>query len=227
MNTLTQIRFVWKPVVFALCLVPALLAVGDLFGITGDLGANPVEALQDHFGNWGLRFVLIALAVTPLRQITGRNWLTRFRRMLGLFAFFYVLLHFLVWLVLDQTLSATAIAEDIFERPFITLGFAAFLLLTAMAATSTIRMRRRLGKRWQQLHYSVYVVGILGVWHYWWQVKQDISEPLIYAAVLSLLLGLRIVHRWRTKRQRRQPGEQVSGASRQSQRETSLPVAGN
>lgn len=203
MNTLTQIRFIWKPVVFALCLLPALQALGDTFGITGDLGANPVEALQDHFGNWGLRFVLIALAVTPLRHITGRNWLTRFRRMLGLFAFFYVLLHFLVWLVLDQSLDPAAIGEDIFERPFITLGFVAFLLLTAMAATSTNGMRRRLGRRWQQLHYSVYAVGLLAVWHYWWQVKKDITEPLIYAAILSLLLGMRLVHRWRLKRQRR------------------------
>ncbi|MGB5354574.1 MAG: protein-methionine-sulfoxide reductase heme-binding subunit MsrQ [Woeseia sp.] len=202
MNTLTQIRFIWKPIVFAACLLPALQALGDTFGITGDLGANPVEALQDHFGNWGLRFVLIALAVTPLRHITGRNWLTRFRRMLGLFAFFYVLLHFLVWLVLDQSLDLAAIGEDIFERPFITLGFLAFLLLTAMAATSTNGMRRRLGRRWQQLHYSVYAVGILAVWHYWWQVKKDITEPLIYAAILSLLLGARVVHRWRLKRQR-------------------------
>jgi sulfoxide reductase heme-binding subunit YedZ len=203
-NTLTQVRFVWKPLVFALCLVPALLAVGDTLGITGDLGANPVEALQDHFGNWGLRFVLIALAVTPLRQITGRNWLTRFRRMLGLFAFFYVFMHFLVWLVLDQSLKLDAIVEDIFERPFITLGFAAFLLLTAMAATSTNKLRRRLGRRWQQLHYSVYVVGILAVWHYWWQVKQDISEPLIYAVLLGLLLGYRVAHYWRNSKQRRQ-----------------------
>ncbi len=202
MNTLTQIRYVWKPLVFVACLLPALQAVGDTFGITGSLGANPVEALQDHFGNWGLRFVLIALAVTPLRQLTGRNWLTRFRRMLGLFAFFYVLMHFLVWLFLDQSLNWTAITEDIVERPFITLGFAALLLLSAMAATSTNGMRRRLGKRWQQLHYSAYAVGILGVWHYWWQVKQDLSEPLVYALILAVLLGFRALHRWQTVRRR-------------------------
>ncbi len=203
MNTLTQIRFIWKPLVFGLCLLPALKAVGDTFGITGDLGANPVEALQDHFGNWGLRFIMIALAVTPMRYLTGRNWLTRFRRMLGLFAFFYVFIHFLIWLILDQTLLWSAIKEDIFERPFITLGFAAFLILTAMAITSTAGMRRRLGRRWQQLHYGVYVVGILGVWHYWWQVKQDIREPLIYAAILTVLLGIRIVHNWRKSPRRR------------------------
>jgi sulfoxide reductase heme-binding subunit YedZ len=200
LNTVTQIRFVWKPLVFTLCLVPAALIVGDAFELTGSLGPNPIEALQDHFGNWGLRFILIALAVTPLRHITGRNWLTRFRRMLGLFAFFYVLMHFLVWLILDQSLRLSAIAEDIVERPFITLGFVALLLLTAMAATSTAGMRRRLGRRWQQLHYGIYAVGILGVWHYWWQVKKDVSEPLISLLVLAVLLGYRLWHRYRQKR---------------------------
>ena len=201
MSTLTQIRFVWKPIVFALSLVPALWVVGDAFEITGRLGANPIEEIQDRFGYWGLRFVMIALAVTPLRRISGWNWLVRFRRMLGLFAFFYVLLHFLTWLLLDQGLllslfdpafAGTSIVEDIAERPFITLGFTAFVLLCAMAATSTNGMRRRLGHRWTQLHYSVYVVGVLGVWHYWWQVKADIREPLIYALILAVLLGIRI-----------------------------------
>ncbi len=202
MDTLTRVRYVGKPLFFALCLLPALKAVGDTFGLTGSLGANPVEALLDHFGNWGLRFVMIALAVTPLRVVTGRAWLTRFRRMLGLFAFFYVAVHFLVWLVLDQSLRWSAITEDLVERPFITLGFTALLLLTAMAATSTNGMRRRLGRRWQQLHYSVYAVGILGVWHYWWQVKQDIREPLVYALILALLLGFRAWQRLRPARRR-------------------------
>ena len=193
MNTLTQIRFIWKPIVFLACLVPFGLAIGDLFGITGSLGANPVEELQDRFGNWGLRFVMIALTVTPLRKITGKVWLLRFRRMLGLFAFFYVLMHFLNWLILDQGVLWSAIVEDLVKRPFITLGFTAFLLLAAMAATSTTGMRRRLGKRWDQLHYSVYVVGILGVWHYWWQVKSDVTEPLIYAVILAVLLGYRLL----------------------------------
>jgi len=193
LNTLTQIRFIWKPIVFLACLVPFGLAIGDLFGITGSLGANPVEELQDRFGNWGLRFVMIALTVTPLRKITGKVWLLRFRRMLGLFAFFYVLMHFLNWLILDQGVLWSAIVEDLVKRPFITLGFTAFLLLAAMAATSTTGMRRRLGKRWDQLHYSVYVVGILGVWHYWWQVKSDVTEPLIYAVILAVLLGYRLL----------------------------------
>ncbi len=205
MNTLSQVRFVWKPLVFLLSLLPAAFVVTDVTGLTSGLGVNAVEDIQDRFGNWGLRFVLIALAVTPLRHITGWNWLARFRRMLGLFAFFYVLLHFLAWLVLDQGLLLSAILEDILERPFITIGFAAFLLLLAMAVTSTNGMRRRLGKRWQQLHYSVYIVGILGVWHYWWQVKIDAREPAIYAAVLGILLGYRLLRHRRRKRNQVRP----------------------
>jgi sulfoxide reductase heme-binding subunit YedZ len=202
MNTLGTIRFVGKPMVFALCLVPAALIVTDALELTGSLGANPVETIQDRFGIWGLRFITLTLAVTPLRQITGWNWLVRFRRMLGLFTFFYVLMHFLTWLVLDQGLLISAIAEDIVKRPFITIGFTAFLLLIAMAATSTNAMRRRLGRRWQQLHYSVYAVGILGVWHFWWQVKLDTSEPAIYAAILAALLGYRLYRRLGSSRKR-------------------------
>jgi len=177
------------------------LVVGDAFEITGRLGANPIEEIQDRFGHWGLRFVLIALAITPLRQITGRNWIIRFRRMLGLFAFFYIMMPFLTWLILDQSLLLSAIKEDIFERPFITIGFTAFLILIAMASTSTNAMRRRLGKRWQQIHYGVYVVGILGVWHYWWQVKLDVKDPLIYAVILVVLLGYRIRVRYKKNHQ--------------------------
>ena len=118
--------------------------------------------------------------------------------MLGLFAFFYILMHFLTWLILDQSLLIAAIREDIFERPFITIGFTAFLILIVMASTSTNAMRRRLNKRWQTIHYGVYVVGILGVWHYWWQVKLDIIDPFIYAVILTVLLGYRIWWRyWR------------------------------
>jgi len=202
MNTLTRVRFIGKPLVFVLCLVPALLVLGDAFEITGRLSANPVEDIQDRFGNWGLRFIMIALAVTPLRQLSGRVWIGRFRRMLGLFAFFYVFLHFLVWLLLDQQLNLTAIIEDIGLRPFITIGFIALLILLAMAVTSTAGMRRRLGKRWQKLHYGVYAVAILGVWHYWWQVKQDIREPLLYAVIAAVLLGNRAWRAYRPRRQR-------------------------
>ena len=192
MNTLQQVRFVWKPIVFLLCLVPAAFVVGDALGITGQLSANPIEDIQDRFGNWAIRFIMITLAVTPLRRLTGWNWLSRFRRPLGLFTFFYALMHFLTWLILDQGLLLSAILEDLTERPFITIGFAALLLLIAMAATSTAGMRRRMGRRWDKLHYSAYAVGILGVWHYWWQVKKDTSDAWIYAVILAVLLGLRI-----------------------------------
>ena len=195
MDTLRQIRLFWKPVVFLACLLPFALVFGDAFGVTGSLGANPVEEILDRFGNWGLRFIMITLAITPLRQLTGWNWLTRFRRMLGLFTFFYVFLHFLTWLVLDQGLLLSAVAEDIIKRPFITIGFLALLLLTALAVTSTNGMRRRLGRRWQKLHNTVYVIALLGVWHFWWQVKLDTAEPLIYAAILAALLGWRLWHR--------------------------------
>ncbi|MDJ0908503.1 MAG: protein-methionine-sulfoxide reductase heme-binding subunit MsrQ [Woeseiaceae bacterium] len=197
MTTLNQVRFVWKPLVFLACLVPALLIVGDTFNVTGSLGANPVEEILDRFGNWGLRFMMIALAVTPLRRWTGINKLSLFRRMLGLFAFFYVLMHFLTWLILDQDLYMAGIVEDIVKRPFITIGMVALVLLIAMAVTSTNGMRRRMGRNWNKLHYSAYAVGILGVWHYWWQVKLDTTEPLIYAIILSILLGARIQARRR------------------------------
>ena len=199
MTTIERVRFIGKPIVFALCLLPLAFVVTDLFEITGRLGANPVEEILDRFGNWGLRFMMIALAVTPLRRITGWNWIGRFRRMLGLFAFFYVLMHFLTWLVLDQGLYLPGIVEDIVARPFITIGMVALVLLIAMAVTSTNGMRRRLGKRWTQLHYSAYAVGVLGVWHYWWQVKADVLEPLIYALILSGLLGIRL---WYGRRSR-------------------------
>jgi sulfoxide reductase heme-binding subunit YedZ len=196
-NTLQQVRFIWKPIVFLLCLVPAAFVVGDALGITGQLSANPIEDIQDRFGNWAIRFIMITLAVTPLRRLSGWNWLSRFRRPLGLFTFFYALMHFLTWLILDQGLLLSAILEDLTERPFITIGFAALLLLIAMAATSTAGMRRRMGRRWDKLHYSAYAVGILGVWHYWWQVKKDTSDAWIYAVILAALLGLRVY--WRKK----------------------------
>lgn len=206
MNTLSRVRFIAKPIVFLACLIPLMHAVGDVYGITGTLGANPIENLQDRFGIWALRFILIALAVTPLRLLTGWNWLVRFRRMLGLFAFFYVLLHFVVWLVLDRGIAFGPawdyVFEDIFERPFITIGFSALLILLSLAATSTAGMRRRLGRTWQKLHNWVYVAAILGVWHYWWQVKLDASDPAVYATILALLLGFRI---WKRKKTAKAP----------------------
>jgi len=203
-NTLQKVRFVGKPLVFLLCLAPVFLVIGDIFGITGHLSANPVEDILDRFGNWSIRFIMITLAVTPLRRLTGWNWLTRFRRMLGLFTFFYVLMHFLTWLLLDRGVAVdpafqwSGILEDLTERPFITIGFTALILLTAMAVTSTNGMRRRMRRNWDKLHYSAYAVGILGVWHYWWQVKIDTSDAWIYAVILATLLGLRLY--WRNRR---------------------------
>jgi sulfoxide reductase heme-binding subunit YedZ len=186
-----------KAVLFLLCLVPMVKLALELFGVAGaSLGANPVEELIHRFGIWGLNFLLITLAVTPLRFLTGRNWLIRFRRMLGLFAFFYILMHFLTYAGLDQRFDLAVILEDIAERPFITIGFIAFLLLMPLAVTSTNRMMKRLGRRWQKLHRLVYVIAVLGVWHFYWQVKLDTLEPVIYAAILAVLLGYRIWRRY-------------------------------
>jgi len=199
-DKLRQIRLFWKPAIFLLCLVPAALVITDLFEITGTLGANPVEEILNRFGNWGLRFIMVTLAITPLRRLTGWNWLSRFRRMFGLFTFFYILMHFLTWLILDQGLLLSAITEDLTKRPFIIIGFTALVLLTSMAATSTAGMRRRMGRRWQKLHYGAYAVGLLGVWHYWWQVKRDTSDAKIYATILVILLGLRVYWHFQHRR---------------------------
>jgi sulfoxide reductase heme-binding subunit YedZ len=201
-GTIERVRFIGKPLVFALCLLPFAWLAAGAFGLGGaELGADPIEALLEHLGTLGLRFTMITLAVTPLRRLTGWQWAGRFRRMLGLFAAFYVAMHFTVYFVLDQGLVVSAVVEDIVERPYITIGMIALVLLLAMTVTSTAAARRRLGRRWQQLHNSVYLVGILGVWHFWWQVKKDITEPLVYAAVLAVLLGIRLW--WRAQRRRR------------------------
>ena len=182
-----------KALLFLACLAPLAKLALEIFGIAGmSLGANPIEELIHRLGIWGLNFLLITLAVTPLRRLTGKNWLLRFRRMLGLFAFFYVLMHFLTYVGLDQRFDLAAIIEDIAERPYITVGFTALMLLVPLAATSTHAMMRRLGRRWQKLHRLVYLIAILGVVHFYWQVKLDTLEPLIYAAILAILLGYRL-----------------------------------
>ena len=183
---------IFKALVFLLCLVPLAKLALEIFGVAGmSLGANPIEELIHRLGIWGLNFLLITLAVTPLRRLTGKGWLLRFRRMFGLFAFFYVSLHFLTYAGLDQRFDLPVIFEDIAERPFITVGFTAFLLLIPLAATSTNAMMKRLGRRWQKLHRLVYVIAILGVVHFYWQVKLDTLEALVYAAILAVLLGYR------------------------------------
>jgi methionine sulfoxide reductase heme-binding subunit len=185
-------RRVIKPALFVLCLVPLASIVWRAFGVGGaSLGANPIEEIQDTFGQWALRILIATLAVSPLRLWLGAPWLIKLRRMLGLFAFLYALLHFTTWLVLDKSLSWTSIVDDLW-RPFIVVGLVAFLLLIPLAFTSTDGMMRRLGGRWKKLHRLSYVVPLLGVWHYWWQVKADVREPLIYLAVLSVLLLWRV-----------------------------------
>lgn len=179
-----------KVLVFALALLPfARLLTGVLLQ---RLGAHPIETIARSTGTWTLVFLLITLTVTPLRKLTGWNWLLRLRRMLGLFAFFYACLHFTTYLWLDQLFDGRGIVKDIAKRPFIMVGFTAFLLLIPLAATSTNAMARRLGAaRWLALHRLVYPVAILGVVHYWWQVEKDVTQPAIYAAVLAVLLGYR------------------------------------
>lgn len=190
-----------KAVVFLICLLPALnLALG---WYEDALGANPIETITRASGEWTLRFLLITLAVTPLRRYTGLHWLLRLRRMLGLFAFVYGAAHLTTYLWLDQFFDWQAIANDILERPFITVGFAAFVLLIPLAATSNSFSIRKLGgRRWQSLHRSSYAIAILGVVHFWWLVKADLFEPLVYALILAVLLGLRAW--WRELERRRQ-----------------------
>lgn len=182
--------------VFGLALVPFGFLLYRTYA--GRLGVNPVETITHFTGDWGLRFLLLTLAVTPLRRLSGWRWPQRFRRMLGLFAFFYVVLHFATYLVFDQFFDLRAIAQDVVKRPYITVGFAAFVMLIPLAVTSTQAMMRRLGRNWQRLHRLVYAIAILAVLHFLWLVKADAREPLIYAAVLTLLLGYRLWHRyWR------------------------------
>ncbi|MCF6264508.1 MAG: sulfoxide reductase heme-binding subunit YedZ [Xanthomonadales bacterium] len=191
-----------KALVFAVCLVPFVLLGLAAFNLAGQsLGANPIEELLHQLGLWGLRFLLLTLAITPLGQLSGKTWLLKLRRMLGLFSFFYILLHFLSYAILDQGLSYTAIIEDIIERPYITLGMTALLMLIPLAITSTNGWMRRLGRRWKKLHRLVYVIAILGVWHFFWQVKLDTREPLIYAGILSVLLGYRLWLKFSKSRQ--------------------------
>lgn len=177
--------------VFVLALSPFLLMVWDTF--TGNLGTNPVEELLHRSGDWGLRLLLVTLAITPLRRLTGANWLVRLRRMLGLYAFFYACLHLLVFVVFEHELSLAALWEDILDRPFILVGFCAFLLLVPLAVTSTKGMMRRLGKRWQRLHRAVYLIGVLALLHLFLLTKSnDYREPLLYAVVFTVLLLLRL-----------------------------------
>lgn len=186
-------RRLLKPVLFVLCLLPLAWLLARAFGVAGlGLGANPIDELMDRLGQWGLRLLLATLCVTPLAVTLRKPWLMGVRRMLGLFAFTYLTLHFLNWLVLDQWFDPQAIAADIARRPYITVGFTAFVLLVPLAVTSTAGWMRRLGRRWHSLHRLVYVSAILGCTHFWWQVKADWREPAAYSALLLALLAWRI-----------------------------------
>jgi len=188
-----------KVVVWLLCLAPLVRLIYR--GLTANLTANPVEFVQLSTGTWALVFLLASLAISPLRKVSGWSVLIRFRRLLGLFAFFYAFLHLLIYLVLDLQFNINGILADVIKRPFITAGFTAFVLLAPLAATSTAWSIRRLGgKNWTRLHRLVYISAIAGVVHFWWKVKADIREPAIYAAVLAVLLGARVVI-WVTNRQ--------------------------
>ncbi len=187
-----------KAATFVVCLAPLGLLIWR--GFTGGLTANPIEFITHTTGWWTLAFLMITLAVTPLRRLLDMPWLLRLRRMLGLYVFFYASLHFLTWLVVDQFFDWQAIVKDIAKRPYITVGFSAFFLLLPLAATSTNAMVRRLGAaRWQSLHRLVYVIAILGVVHFWWLVKKDIREPALFAMILTVLLGARLVVMWRKR----------------------------
>jgi sulfoxide reductase heme-binding subunit YedZ len=192
-----NIRFA-KVAVFLLCLTPAVWLTYALFN--GLLGANPVEAVTRQSGLWALKLLLVTLLVTPLRSLTGWNVLVRFRRMLGLFVFFYASCHMLLYLGLDQFFNVNDIIKDIVKRPFITVGFVSFLLLLPLALTSSNKMVKRLGgRRWKQLHKLTYVVSIAACFHYLMLVKADIRSPLIYFALLAILLGYRLLQHSRLK----------------------------
>ncbi len=191
-----RLRWIVKPLVFVLCLMP--LAWLAWRAVTGDLGANPIEATNRFLGDWALRFLLITLTVTPATRLTGQAVFMRFRRMLGLFAFAYAVLHVSSYVGLDQFFAWAEIWADIVKRTYITVGMATLLMLIPLAATSTKGMIKRLGAaRWKALHRLVYPAAIGAVVHFYMMVKADVREPLIYAGVLAVLLGYRVVAAWR------------------------------
>jgi sulfoxide reductase heme-binding subunit YedZ len=193
----------WRPTlrtgVHLLCALPLMVLAAR--GLMDGLGANPIEAIIRNLGDWGLRFLLLTLAVTPLRKLAGWTVLARYRRMLGLWAFAYVALHLLSYVVLDQFFDWTAIGIEILKHKFITAGMLAFVLLVPLAATSTNGMIKRLGgARWRRLHQTIYVIAPLAAMHFIWMVKADLREPLLYATILLVLLGSRVVAVLRMRR---------------------------
>jgi len=186
-----QLSLIIKPSLFILCLLPFIFLL--IAALTDDLGTNPVETLTHETGEWALRLLLITLFITPLRRLTGQPSLIKLRRMLGLFTFFYALLHFITYVWLDQFFDWSEILEDIPKRPFITIGFISFVLLLPLALTSTNAMQRRLKKKWLTLHKLVYVIPVLVLIHFTWSLKADYSEPIIYASFFMLLMLARLL----------------------------------
>jgi sulfoxide reductase heme-binding subunit YedZ len=186
--------------VWVLCLIPAGLLVWRFF--TGGLGANPIEFITLKTGFWTLTLLLVTLAITPVRRITGWNRLVQYRRLLGLFAFFYATLHFMTYVALDLFFDFGAVAADIAKRPYITVGFSAFVLLVPLAVTSTKGSIRRLGRNWLRIHRLIYLAAGLAVLHFYWKksAKSDIGEPLIFAGILAALLLVRVFYRIRKAR---------------------------
>ena len=193
LRNLTPRRLRWvKASLFVLATLPFVRLFIAAF--TDQLGANPVEFITRNTGDWTLYLLCAALAVTPLRKLTGLVWVARLRRMVGLFGFFYAALHFTTFLWFDHAFDLGSMWRDVIKRPFITVGFAAFVMLIPLALTSSNAAVRWMGSRgWQRLHRLVYAIAICGVVHYWWLVKKDLTQPLIYASVLAILLGFRIV----------------------------------
>lgn len=180
-----------KPIVFLAALIPLGRLAWKAYN--SGLGANPIQVITWSTGTWTLVFLMVTLSITPLRKLTRQYWLIQFRRMTGLFAFFYGCLHFTTYIWLDQFFDLHSVYKDIYKRPFITVGFTAFVLLIPLAATSTQWAIRKLGGRWQELHRLIYVSASAGVVHYYWLVKKDIRVPVIYAAILSVLLLYRVI----------------------------------
>jgi sulfoxide reductase heme-binding subunit YedZ len=203
-----------KAALFAVSLVPFLRLF--VLGFQDRLGANPIEFVTRSTGWWALTFLCITLAVTPLRRLTGWQALIRLRRMLGLFAFFYASVHFVTYVWFDQWFSVPDIVADVWKRPFITVGFTAFVLLIPLAVTSTNRMMRRLGRRWSQLHRLVYAIVLLGLLHFWWIKggKNDLAEPTLFAGIVAVLLAARLVPWWRRRAAGDQSRSRDSGRSK-------------
>ncbi|CAG0967487.1 Magnetosome protein MamZ [Methylophilaceae bacterium] len=185
----------FKAILFILALLPLARLVW--LGINGGLTANPIEFIERSTGTWALVMLFTALAMTPIRLITGITWQIQLRRMMGLFMFFYACLHFTIYLWLDHWFDWQEITKHITKHPYVLVGFSAFVLSIPLAVTSNNRMMKRLGASWKRLHYSTYAIALLGVLHFWWLVKKDIREPLFYAVVLAVLLGIRIYHKYR------------------------------